>query len=434
MAGGTWTTQNKVRPGAYVNVKSNGNVGTSVSITGVTTLPLPLDFGPEGQVVVVGGTTDLTAFGYDLGSEKMLLLREALKQAATVLLYRVGSGAKATVTEGPLTATALYGGTRGNDINIVSKANVNAAGSFDVETYIAGRLIDTQTAKKIADLKPNRIVTFAGTGDLTAFSVALSGGSNTAATAQDYMTYFEKVQVYDFNTMALPVADEAIKAAGASFIKRMRDEEGKKSQLVVAGYSADSEGVINVKNGVILADGTTISAEQATAWVAGAEAAAGVATSLTYKKYDGAVDVTQRFINSEIIDALQKGEFLFTEKRGEAVIEQDINSLSTFTTEKGKDFCKNRVLRVLDDIANNSKKTFEDNFIGKVNNDQDGREMFQADRIAYFDSLQAAGAITEFAAEDIEVLPGTEKDSILLNVAVKPVDAMEKLYMTVQVV
>lgn len=433
MAGGTWTTQNKVRPGAYVNVRSNGNVGTSDSITGVVALPLALDFGPEGEVIEINVSSDLTRFGYDLTHEKLLLLREALKQAATVLLYRVGSGGKAAAVEGSLSVTALYGGTRGNDISVISKENVNITGAFDVETYLEGRLIDSQTAKTIGELSNNRLISFTGEGDLTAFSIVLENGSNTAATANDYMTFFSKIQVYDFNTIALPVKDEVTKAAGASFINRMRNEEGKKCQLVVAGYAANSEAVINIKNGVVLSDGTLISPEQATAWVAGASAAAGVATSLTYKAYDGATDVTQRYLNSEIITSLQNGEFVFTEKRGSAVVEQDINSLRSFTTEKSRDFAKNRILRVLDDIANNSKKTFEDNFIGKVNADQDGRELFKADRISYFNSLQGAGAITNFSADDVVVEAGNDKDSIVLNVQVQPIDAMEKLYMTVQV-
>lgn len=433
MAGGTWTTQNKVRPGAYVNVRSNGNVGTSDSITGVVALPLALDFGPEGEVVEINVSSDLTRFGYDLTHEKLLLLREALKQAATVLLYRVGSGGKAAAVEGSLSVTALYGGTRGNDISVISKENVNITGAFDVETYLEGRLIDSQTAKTIGELSNNRLISFTGEGDLTAFSIVLENGSNTAATANDYMTFFSKIQVYDFNTIALPVKDEVTKAAGASFINRMRNEEGKKCQLVVAGYAANSEAVINIKNGVVLSDGTLISPEQATAWVAGASAAAGVATSLTYKAYDGATDVTQRYLNSEIITSLQNGEFVFTEKRGSAVVEQDINSLRSFTTEKSRDFAKNRILRVLDDIANNSKKTFEDNFIGKVNADQDGRELFKADRISYFNSLQGSGAITNFSADDVVVEAGNDKDSIVLNVQVQPIDAMEKLYMTVQV-
>jgi hypothetical protein len=396
-------------------------------------LPLALDFGPEGEVIEINVSSDLTRFGYDLTHEKLLLLREALKQAATVLLYRVGSGGKAAAVEGSLSVTALYGGTRGNDISVISKENVNITGAFDVETYLEGRLIDSQTAKTIGELSNNRLISFTGEGDLTAFSIVLENGSNTAATANDYMTFFSKIQVYDFNTIALPVKDEVTKAAGASFINRMRNEEGKKCQLVVAGYAANSEAVINIKNGVVLSDGTLISPEQATAWVAGASAAAGVATSLTYKAYDGATDVTQRYLNSEIITSLQNGEFVFTEKRGSAVVEQDINSLRSFTTEKSRDFAKNRILRVLDDIANNSKKTFEDNFIGKVNADQDGRELFKADRISYFNSLQGAGAITNFSADDVVVEAGNDKDSIVLNVQVQPVDAMEKLYMTVQV-
>jgi len=435
MAGGTWTTQNKVRPGAYVNTKSkNGTAGTAETVAGVITLPLALDFGPEKQIVAIGATSDLTPFGYDLGHEKLLLLREAFKAAETVLVYRVGSGAKAKVVEGDLTVDALYGGTRGNDINVVSKANINVTGSFDVETYLGGRLVDTQTAEKIEDLQPNKVVGFTGTGDLTAFSVSLTGGTNVAANVQDYMDYFEKISVFEFNVMALPVTDEAIKAAGASFIKRLRDEEGKKCQVAIASFAGDHEAVINVKNSVILEDGTTVTKEQATAWVAGASAAAGVTTSLTYKEYPNAVDVTPRLLHTEIVAALKNGEFVFTERRGKVVVEQDINSLRSFTSDKGKDFAKNRVLRVLDNIANDAMQTFEDHFIGKINNDVDGRELFKANRIAYFDTLQATGAITNFEADDVVVAPGIDKDSILLNVAVQPVDAMEKLYMTVEVV
>ena len=68
-----------------------------------------------------------------------------------------------------------------------------------------------------------------------------------------------------------------------------------------------------------------------------------------------------------------------------------------------------------------------------MNNDVDGRELFKADRIAYFDSLVAAGAIEAFEADDIQVLPGNAKDAVVVNVAVTPIDAMEKLYMTVEV-
>ncbi|WP_279280368.1 phage tail sheath family protein [Enterococcus gallinarum] len=433
MAGGVWTTQNKVRPGAYVNVQGNGKVGTSETASGVVTMPLPLKFGPEAQVVEVTATTDLTPFGYDLSSADLLPLREAFKKASQVLLYRVGTGAKATKTEGSLTVTALYGGSRGNAISVIITANPNISGAFNVVTYLDGVSVDVQTVKTIAELKANRIVEFGGTGAIAAVSIALEGGTDVAPVANDYAKYFEAIQVYEFNTMALPVEDDAIKAAGASFIKRLRDEEGIKAQLVVANYDADHEAVINVSNGVILADGTKLSAAQCTAWVAGASAAAGVAGSLTYATYDNAVDANPRLTNTDTIDALKAGKFVFTEKRGTAVVEQDINSLHSFTATKGSDFRKNRVLRVLDDIANSSKKTFEDNYIGKVSNNADGRELFKADRIIYFDTLVAQEAIDTFSPDDIAVSAGKEKDSVYLEVAVQPIDAMEKLYMLVVV-
>ncbi|MDO4680906.1 MAG: phage tail sheath family protein [Aerococcus sp.] len=449
MAGGTWTAQNKVRPGAYINVKSKKLMNANASTVGVVTMPLVLNFGPEKQIIEITSGTDLAPLGYGLNDRPLKLLAEALKRAHKVLLYRIGGGAKASVSTkitgkpedqepkaggtGDVKVTAKYSGTRGNAIHVTVKPNVNNDNQFDVETYLDATLMDTQTVKNVADLVDNALVSFEGTTVLAETSVTLKGGTDTKAAALDYANYFDQAKLYDFNTMALPVEDEAIKRAGAAFMKRMREEEGKKAQLVVSGLAADNEAVINVKNGVILENGDTITATEATAYVAGACASAGVDESLTYKEYAGSVDVTPRYTDTEIQDALQKGEFLFTEKRGVAVIEQDINSLVTFTAEKNREFSKNRVLRVLDDIANNTKIAFEDNFIGKVQNTVDGRELFKANRIAYFERLQNLGAIENFSGDDIEVLPGEAKDSIVVNVEVQPTDALEKLYMTVEV-
>lgn len=430
MAGGNFTTQNKVRPGAYVNFKAEVSTGTSDAVGGVVTLPLEVDFGPSG-VVAVSAETDLTAFGYGLGDKALQPLREALKNANTVLVFRIGGGSEATGTGQGLTVTAKYAGERGNAIHVVIETQAN--GATKVDTVLAGKIVDSQQVAKGADLKDNQLVKFEATDPLTDGTIQLSGGANATGTGADYAAYFEAIQVYDYNVMALPVANSETKALAAGFTRRMRDQEGKKVQVVLGNYDgADYEGVINVANGVVL-NGEVLTPEQTTAWVAGASAAAGVANSLTYTAYQGATDASPRFTNAETIEQIQKGNIVFTEKRGQAVIEQDINTLVSYSADKNQDFAKNRVLRVLDNIANNTKITFEDNYIGQVNNNVDGRELFKADRIAYFDSLVAAGAIEAFEADDIQVLPGNAKDSIVVNVAVTPLDAMEKLYMTVEV-
>ena len=45
MAGGTWTSQNKVLPGTYINVKSQGSINANVGDRGVVAIAEPLSCG-----------------------------------------------------------------------------------------------------------------------------------------------------------------------------------------------------------------------------------------------------------------------------------------------------------------------------------------------------------------------------------------------------
>lgn len=431
MAGGIWETQSKVRPGAYINAKSAKKAQLAPG-NGIVALPLEIDFGISGEIFELTTNSDFTMLGYDLTDSKLLLVHEALKRAGKVLTYRVTGGTEATKTEGDVTITALYKGTRGNAIKVVSAAVVDDPTTFIVKTFIDTIEVDIQRAKNIDDLKTNAVVSFSGTGTLTAFEVKLSGATDVTATNQDYLDFFEKLEIKTFDTLALPISDETTKTAAYNFIKRMRDEEGKKCQLVAANMPADDEAVINVKNGVVLADGTKLTKEQATAWVAGATAAATEFESLTYTTYDGAIDANPRLTNSATIDALRLGEFVFTEKRGTSVVEQDINSLLSFTDDKNELFSKNRILRTSDKLANHVREQFEDNFIGKVTNDESGRDLFKGVIIAKLDEYTAGGAIEAYETEDIQVHEGAERDSVVAYVAYTPLDSMEKLYMTIE--
>lgn len=91
-------------------------------------------------------------------------------------------------------------------------------------------------------------------------------------------------------------------------------------------------------------------------WVAAATAAAQMSQSLTYDAYDDAVDVGTRYTNAQIEAAIIAGEFLFTPNQGKTKVEVDLNTFTGYTPDKGKPFSKNRVIRVLDGIANDFKK------------------------------------------------------------------------------
>lgn len=437
MPGGTWTVQNKVRPGVYINFKSEPRATAVIGERGIVSLPLPLSWGPSKAIITVEAGDDLfEVLGYPITAPQLLLVREALKRAKTLHLYRLNSGTKASATIEGLTVNAKYGGVRGNDIAIVIETNIHDSSRYDVKTLIDGMEADSQTVASIDELKSNTWVEFFGTGDVTPTAgTPLVGGADGEVTAQDYMDYLAAVEVVDVQTIGLAETDIGVKDLFVSFVKRLRNEEGKKIQVVLENYpTADYEGVISVKNGVVLSDGTTLTAAQAVAWVAGATAGAAPNQSLTYDAYDGAVDVSPRYTNSQIIAALQAGEFVFTAMNGRAVVEQDINTLHTFTPEKGKAFSKNRVLRVLDGLANDYMRVFSQSYIGKVPNNDDGRNLFKSEIINITNQYQNIGAVQNFDPQtDLEVLPGADSDAVVVNQWVWPVDSIEKIYMTVTV-
>ena len=437
MAAGTFTIQNKVRPGVYINFESNPQALGTLGERGIATLPLMLSWGEPNKIISIeAGEDTFSMLGYSITDPRLLLIKEALKRAKILLLYRLNAGTKAAVTIENLTATAKWGGIRGNDISLVIQENIDDDTKFDVSTLVDGTEMDKQIVTNIAGLAANDWVVFSGSGSLTETAgVPLVNGADGTITNQAYVDYLAAVEIYDFNTMALPSTDDTLKAMFHAFCKRLRDDEGKKIQVVLENYPlADYEGVISVKNGVILIDGTTLTAAQATAWVAGATSGAQVNESLTYQAYDGAVDVAPRYTNTQIITALKAGEFLFTANDNRALVEQDINTLTSFTSDKGKAFSKNRVIRVLDGINNYLESTFSEFYIGKVNNNDDGRNLLKGECIRYMETLQEINAIQNFDSQsDITVIAGNEGDAVFIEAYTQPIDSVEKIYVKAQV-
>ncbi|WP_458119792.1 phage tail sheath family protein [Paenibacillus sp. Z6-24] len=438
MAGGTYTTQNKIRPGVYINFVSEGKLPGTLGERGTASLALNLDWGaPKKMFTIVAGDNTLQTLGYDYTSPQMLLIREALKRAQKLIVYRLNDGTPASVKVEPLTATAKYSGTRGNQLAIVVETNINNETQFDVTTLLEGAVVDKQTVSTVEELASNTYVVFSGKGTpVPTAGAPLAGGTSALATNADHTAYLEQLEALEFQTVGLISDDASLKSVYAAYIKRLRSNEGKKVQAVLANYpNADHEGVISVKNGVVLSDGTVLDAKQSVAWVTGATAGAAVNASLTYSAYDDAVDVNGKLTHTETEAALQKGEFVFTASSDRAVVEQDINTFVSYTPEKARHFAKNRVVRVLDSIANDLKRIFESYFIGKVNNNTDGRSLFRSQCVAYLTDLQNIGAVQNFDAQsDISVTAGNEVDSIVVEVNVQPVDSVEKVYMKVKVV
>lgn len=444
MAGGNWTSQNKVRPGVYINFTSTSSLGLTVGERGTVAICEPMSWGAVGQVVTVENGVDTTPYcGYDITSEKARFLKEIFKGSdrtsapTKVLLYRpaADSSASATATIGQLTATALYPGIRGNDITIVSTADPDASGSFVVQTVVDGVIKDTQEGKNVSDLKANSWVTFSGTGVLSASAGSkLTGGVDGTVSASAYSTFLTNIEPYKFDILIYDGTDATTLSAMVNFVERLASQNGQYCQLVAANLTnPDTRFAINVTSGVKLNDGTELTAAQTCWWVGGVQAGAKYNESLTYVNYPGAVDVKPKKTNAEIVTALNNGEFVLFAEDDKVKAEWDINSLVSYTKDIGKVYHKNRVIRLCNTIANDLYTQFSDSFIGVVNNNEDGRMVLKSVICGYLMDMQGNQAIQNFTPDDVEVLPGDDIDSVVINIAIQPVDAVEKLYITITV-
>ena len=184
LGGGTFLVQNKVLPGAYINFISVAQASATLSDRGIVTIPLAMNWGPEGKIFTVEQADFIKnsqkIFGYAYTADELKPMREIFLHAKTVHFFRLGtSGVKAANTY----ATAKYPGTRGNDLRTVITANENTTEQkplFDVATFLGTVQVDLQEGvAAITGLKANDYLDWksSGTLSLTA-SLPLTGGTN----------------------------------------------------------------------------------------------------------------------------------------------------------------------------------------------------------------------------------------------------------------
>lgn len=479
MAGGTWRMQNKVRPGVYINVRGDGKP--------VLTTPLgrllmfqnkPLGWGKNG-IIELKATSDFTALtGHNSTDEVLAPVHEALKGAETVLLLNdFTGGAKSTATKtGVYTVNAKYEGEQGNNISVsfVPSPLADGANTQDVTvtTIFGTKQVDqvkitlpkasADAIAKAGLTKEDQLeihndyvdITFGTPADVTkelngkgeyplytaifngltqsATNVTLTGGTNGTNNVVDDMHDYLENEYYAVATTAGWDESSNIHKLLVEEIKLLRENVGIKVRAVVpnsTGVVYNYEGVSTVLNGYVLNDGTVITPNIAAARFAGMSASATPDQALTYTQLDDAAEAKPKLNNDKTIEALNAGQIVFTTRAGSrVVIEQDINSLTKFTSTKPKDFSKNRVIRTLDEICTNTTQTFETSFLGKVSNNEAGRNVFKANRIGYLTGLQNQNMIRDFENSDLTLSQGGEKDAVLMELYVTPVDAMEKLY------
>ena len=449
-AGGTWTVQNKVRPGAYINFVSVPKAIGTLGVRGTVAVGMPMTWGPEGALIhltgddLINGASLAKVGVVATDTEASLPYRVALAGCFNALLFRTDKGgekAAATILVDTLSVSAKYTGSTGNKITIVSIKDKPVAGSYTIQVLVNSVVREyfvIKTIKELSDVE-SQFVDFNVINDAADIpetaGVALTGGTNGTVNKELYPTFWNLLDTKDFQCIVMYDTDATIAPLLKAKVQVWRENRGKKVQAVVYDYTdADYEGIISVNQG-FKTDTETVDTALFPVWVASKTAGAQVNESLTAAVVEGAVEIINPILEDEIEDALNAGRFVITYRQDGAVcVEKDINTFRSVTVDKNYAFSKNRVVRCLDEIGNSTALIFNRNYAGKVDNNSTGRNQFKTEVISFMDHLAGINAIKNFeGAGDIIILPGDAVDAVVVDVTVQPVDSMEKLYMTVNV-
>ncbi len=442
MASGTFIPGiEKPRPGQYFNIHGTGSPTINTAARGAALVMLTnYDWGPTGIVTINGAAVDANKamLGRSVTADNpgMLMVREALKGAATVYAYINNQGEKAKGEVGDLSVTAKYGGTLGNSLKVVVETNV--VGGFDVTVYLGADAVTfIEGVATVGDViaAGSNYVDFAVKAEGSAETAlteeagaSLSGGTDVKTTNAEASAYLDAAETVDSNGISFPFTESQLHSLAKSKAQYLRESMGRSTVIVCPNYDGNYEGIINVTNGVTLKDGSEITPVIATAYVAGISAGATDLESNTYKVYEGADSVLEPKSNEEAVAAIKNGEFFFSvSERGEVIVEYDINSLTTYTSTKPKSYRKNKVIRVIDSVRDMIKNSFAPN---QYTNDERGwSEMESAGRaiLKYFGERGSIKNVDLDADFKVDTSLSVD-DSTYFNVAIQPVDAAEKLY------
>lgn len=431
LGGGNFLTHNKRLPGVYINVISRARASNTFADRGYCAMALPFDWAKQGEIFIIQNedlqTESYQNFGMAYTDERLKPIRELMLGAKTLYLYNLNDEAeKAKAVVGGLNIESKNPGVGGNEIKVKLQNDVDS-GAYVLTIYFGEKRVYENTIKAVEDAV-NDFVDIKG--EITEESITagtnLAGGANGDVSVGNHSDFLDKIEPYYVNAIGYYGEDEELKKLYHEFGKRMRDEVGAKTQIVIAEKGKnkyDYEGTIEVDN-----------IPESVFWVAGRSSGCAVNRSLTNEKYNGEYNIEFYTKSRDGENALNEGKFAFYGTNDEIRVIEDINSFISFTLYKNQDFSKNQVIRVVDQRATDISRIFIDRYLGKVLNNKDGRIAFWQELVNHAETLQNLGAIEDYDPKETTVERGTEKDEVIVNDPLSVVMAMQKLYMTIEII
>lgn len=270
---------------------------------------------------------------------------------------------------------------------------------------------------------------------------------------EGYNASLRKLKDMKWNYVCIPELAPADTTTIAAWIKQYRNENQKTFKAVLAHCKGDHEGIINFTTEGITSTitGEKHSAAEYCARIAGILAGLPLSRSSTYFVLD---DVAGAEVPDDPDDRINAGELIIIFDGRKYKIGRGVNSLVTFTAEKTEDVRYIKIVEGMDLYMDDIRETYEENYVGKIINDYDGKQMFVSAIGAYHKGLlgnvldrsygnvvavdvdaqrtylESRGTDTS-GMDDITVAKANTGTKVFLKSNVKFVNAMEDLTMGV---
>jgi hypothetical protein len=404
--------------------------------------------------------------------------------AKEIKVYRlVGpAGAKSTrvlvdTTGAPvnvLTVDGKYKGARANSFTITVAANAINASRKDITLIESGTTLKIWTTRldnaatglmaDIVDQINNDssnswiTLTLIATGNetlanLVATAMASGVDDEGNIVGADYDEAMDAFENESANILYFDTIDDTIRTAIATWIGVERTA-GRRKMWVTGSDTADavsaaktdaelrdSEGIIHVHPGFkrlnVAAVETAYGGYQAAARVAGMLAGLALNESLTFQKVDDIIDLETRLSNADIQSLFSSGVMPLVYDGSSFRVEKGINTLtslaSTATLKQDVSNKKVRVIRILDNVNNSLATAVGDNVIGKIANNTEGQDSVLSIMRTFLSGLVQDGLINSGFTLETDEDNDPADDMYFVKVGIQPIDAIEYMYLTVEV-
>jgi hypothetical protein len=282
-----------------------------------------------------------------------------------------------------------------------------------------------------------------GSANIQSIKFALQGGAKevlvytmpASPLAADYVDMREAFEARPFNVFVFDAEHDAAEQANTETWVAQNRADKKHFMFVAGGSAADDldpalgnarttgfndDYVVNLISGVTV-NGVDYSSAQYAPFIAGLIAGTPINRSITYAQV-AVDDVTKRLRNSEIVTALQAGSLVLVHDGEKVKVEQGLTSSKK----------KIRSIRARQAVGTDVEKTARDNYIGKLDNNEDGQIALINAIKAYLETLEASNVLADISV-GLDPQNASVGDQVFLAISYREIDSMERIFLTINV-